>query len=93
MDNIECLCDGHPSLVLGQSVQSLQNRLDFLLTQQFLCEFFYNTWSPGEEFVKGGYLLNRPSLICFVAMARTDNNSTIILTMISVISWVGGILV
>ena len=39
------------------------------------------------------YLLNRPCLICFVARASTESSSIIILTMISVIIGVGGIVV
>ena len=33
MDNTQCLCNSHPCLVLGQSIQSLQRCLNIALPQ------------------------------------------------------------
>jgi hypothetical protein len=39
MNHTQCLCNSYSSLVLRQSIQSLKDRLDFALPQQFFCEF------------------------------------------------------
>jgi hypothetical protein len=45
MDHTQGLCDSHASLVLGQSIQSLEYRLDLAVAQQLLCEFLCGTLS------------------------------------------------
>jgi hypothetical protein len=35
---------GHAGLVLGESVQSLEYRLDLAVSQQLLCELLYDTF-------------------------------------------------
>ena len=92
MDHTQCLRSSHPRLVLGQSIQSVENCLNLALSQQLLRELFCDTLSHGQC-IRARHLLNRPSLICLVARASTESNSTIILTMISVIIGVGGIVV
>ena len=92
MNHTQCLRNSHPRFVLGQSIQSLENCLNFALPQQLLRELFCDTWSHGQG-ILGTHLLNRPCLICLVARASTESNSTNILTMISVIIGVGGIVV
>ena len=92
MDHTQCLCDSHPRLVLGQSVQSLENCLNLALPQQLLRELFCDTLSQ-VRCIRAKHLLNRPCLICLVARASTESNSTIILTIISVIIGVVGIVV
>jgi hypothetical protein len=47
MDYTQGLCDGHPSLVLGQSIQSLEYSLYLALSQQLLREFLCGTLSHG----------------------------------------------
>jgi hypothetical protein len=39
MNDTQCLCNSYPRLVLGQSIQSLENGLDFALSQQLFGEF------------------------------------------------------
>ena len=39
MNHTQCLCNSYASLVLGQSIQSLESGLDLALPQQLLCEF------------------------------------------------------
>jgi hypothetical protein len=80
------------TLVLGQSIQSLEGSLYLVLSPQHLYEFSCNALSMGNIYVMV-YLLNRPCFISFVARARTESNSTITLTMISVIIGVGGLVV
>ena len=92
MDHTQCLRNSHPRLVLGQSIQSVENCLDLCLPQQLLRELFCDTLSHGQC-IRARHLLKRPCLICLVARASTESNSTIILTMIFVIIGVGGIVV
>ena len=92
MYHTQGLCSSHPRLVLGQSIQSVENCLNLALPQQLLRELYCDTLSQGKR-IRAEYLLNRPCLICLVARASTESNSTIILTMISVIIGVGGIVV
>src|ERR1019366_3774186 len=40
VDNLEGLHCGHPSLVLGESIQPLEYRFDVLLPKKFLSKFF-----------------------------------------------------
>ena len=93
MDHTQRLCNSHPSLLLGQSIQSHQHGLDLTFPQQLFRELLYGTLSHRSRTVHLMDLLNRPCLICFVAMASTESNSTMILTIILVITGVGGIVV
>jgi hypothetical protein len=45
MDHTQGLCDGHSSLVLGQSIQPLEYGLYFTVSQQLLRELLYGTLS------------------------------------------------
>jgi hypothetical protein len=94
MDNTQRLCGSHPSLILGQPIQSRQHGLNITLPQQFFGELLYSTLSP-RSCTKHMtvHLLNRPCLICFVVRASTKSSSTIILTIIFVIMGDGGIAV
>ena len=92
MDHTQCLRNSHPRLVLGQSIQSVENCLNLALPQQLLCKLFCDTLNQ-VRCIRAEHLLNRPCLICLVARASTESNSTIILTMISVIIGVVGIVV
>jgi hypothetical protein len=47
MDNLKSMSRGIPSLVLGESVQSLQDRFDILLPEQVLHKFNCVTVSKG----------------------------------------------
>jgi hypothetical protein len=55
MHHAQGLCDSDLSLVLGQSVQSLEYSLDLALSQQFLCELLYGTLS-NERLIYDGVL-------------------------------------
>ena len=48
MDDTQSLYNGHPGLVLGQSIQSLENCLYLALPKQLFGEFFYGTLSDGQ---------------------------------------------
>jgi hypothetical protein len=48
MDDTRGLCSGHPSLLLGQSIQSLENCLYLALPKQLFGEFLYGTLSHGQ---------------------------------------------
>lgn len=48
MYHAQCLGNGHQSLFLGQSVQSLKHSLDIALSQQFLCKLLCRTLSYGS---------------------------------------------
>ena len=63
-----------------------------LSPNSFFANFSVAHWDAVSIYVTA-CLLNRPWLICFVARASTESNSTIILMMISVIIEVGGIVV
>jgi hypothetical protein len=94
MDHTQGLRNNHPSLILGQSIQSLEDPLYLALPQQLLREFYCGTVTLSSgKCIAIAHLLNRPCLICFVARASTESNSAMILTMISVIIGVGGIVV
>jgi hypothetical protein len=41
IDDLECLRCGYPSLLLGESVQPLDYRLNVLLSKKLLNKFFY----------------------------------------------------
>ena len=48
MDHTQGLCNSHPSLVLGQSIQSLQDCLYLALSQQLLRELlcgYVESWA------------------------------------------------
>ena len=92
MNDTQGLCNSHPRLILGQSIQSLENCFDLALAQQLLRKLLCGTLSHGQC-MRAVHLLNRPCLICLVARASTESNSIIILTIISVIIGVGGIVV
>ena len=88
------LCPSHPSLLLRQSIQSLEDGLYLALPQQLLREFLCGAlYSATGSVCIMAYSLNRPCSICFVASASTESSSTIILTMTFVIIGVGGIVV
>jgi hypothetical protein len=59
---------------------------------KFFTNFSVDTLRMGKVYLTE-HSLNRPWLICFVARASTESNSTITLMMISVIIGVGGIVV
>lgn len=40
VNNLECLRRGDPSLILGESIQSLDYRFDVLLSKKLLNKFF-----------------------------------------------------
>jgi hypothetical protein len=48
MHHAQGLYNRHPSLILSQAVQSLEDYLDFALSQQFLCKLLYGTLSDGQ---------------------------------------------
>ena len=48
MYDTQCLCNSHPSLVLGQSIQSLENCLYLALPEQLFGEFFYGILSQSN---------------------------------------------
>jgi hypothetical protein len=84
MDDTQRLCNGRQSFILRQLIQSLEGSLCFVFPPQILHEFLCDTLSINNVYLTA-HLLNRPCLICFVAKASTESNSTIILTMRSVI--------
>ena len=94
MDNLKYLRSGQFRLVLGESAQPLENRLDILLSEQLLdnflcttlCQVVYNTTMNTDS-------LGFPCLTSLVANARMERSSTSILTRISVIATVGVIFV
>ena len=48
MHHAQGLCNSHLCLVLGQSIQSLQNSFNLAIPQQFLGELLYGTLSRGQ---------------------------------------------
>jgi hypothetical protein len=48
MHHAQGLYNRYPSLVLSQAVQSLEDCLDFGLSQMFLCKLLYGTLSDGQ---------------------------------------------
>jgi hypothetical protein len=48
MDHTQRLCDSHLSLILGQSIQSLEYGLYLAVPQQSLCEFLCGTLNHGQ---------------------------------------------
>ena len=92
MHHTQGLCSHRQTLVFRQLIQSLERNLYLVLSPQHLHEFLCNTLSMANVCVIV-HLLNRPSFISFVARAITESNSTITLTMISVIIGVGGMVV
>ena len=51
MDHAQGLCDSHPCLVLGQSIQSLQNRFNLVVPQQLFSKFLYGTFEPWSVYM------------------------------------------
>ena len=49
MDDTQGLCNSHSSLVLGQSIQPLENSLYLALPQQLLRELLCGTLSHGKR--------------------------------------------
>ena len=47
MDDTQGLCNGHPGLFLGQSIQSLEDRLYLAFPQYLPCEFLCDALSNG----------------------------------------------
>jgi hypothetical protein len=87
LENLSC---GSPNLILRESVQPLQDRVDVLCENldKVDCDVLNKIirWQEADS-------LDRPSLSSMVARAIVDNNSTIILTTISPITGEGGICV
>jgi hypothetical protein len=87
MNNLQCLNCGRPSLVLGEPVEPLQDRLNLVLSLLHECDCRAlskaNTSTERDS-------LDRPCLSSFVAKASVESNSTIILNTISCISDVAG---
>ena len=65
MDNLEHLCSGLPSLVLRQSVQSLDHCLHFLLANKLSNGFFF-IHKPGNNSLTDGGLTKFSLLYLFV---------------------------
>jgi len=63
VDDTQCLCNGHPSLILGQSIRSLEDRLYLALPQYFFDELLCGSLSHKHLWVTA-YLLGRPCFIC-----------------------------
>ena len=80
--------------MLGQSIQSLEGSLYFVLPPQELYKFLCDTLSISQVTVTAR-LLNLPCFICLVARASTESNPIIISIMTSVTDTisVGGIVV
>src|SRR6266478_1872978 len=92
MDDTQGLCNSHPSLFPGQSIQSLEDGLYLAFPKQLSCELPCGHIERQVMYVTL-HVLNRPSLICFDARASTESSSTIILTTTSANIGVGGIVV
>jgi hypothetical protein len=92
MNDTQCLGNSRQTFVLGQPIQSFERSLYLVPPQQLLHKFLCDILSMGNVYLTA-HLLNRPCLICFVANASTESNSTIILMMRSIIIGVGGIAV
>ena len=60
MDHTQGLRSSHPSLLLGQSIEPLDDRLDLAVAQQLLRKLFCGTLSR-ERCIHGG-VLTKPSL-------------------------------
>jgi hypothetical protein len=88
--DLKCLCCRRPSLVLGESVQPLENRIDLILSKKLLHKFLCSSLSRVMNTSVMTNSLDRPCLICFVTSARIESSSTIIFTTISVKAGVGG---
>src|SRR5258708_31847693 len=94
MHDTQGLRNSHPSFILSQSIQSLENILYLALPQQHSCEFHGGTLSDGQCTVHvEAHSLSCPCLICFNARARTESSLTIIFITMSVIIGVGGIII
>jgi hypothetical protein len=89
VDNLESLRCRRPSLIKGESVQPLKNRIDLIPSEKLLYEFLCISLRKKNESAKT-YSLGRPWLIYFVASARVERSSTIIFTTIPVMAGVGG---
>src|SRR6267154_3456334 len=81
MDHSKGLCTSRQTLIIGQSIQFLEGSLYLVLPEHQLHVFLCDTLSISSVSVSTR-LLSRPCLICLVARARTESNSTIILMMI-----------
>ena len=92
MDHIQGLRSHRQTLVLRQPIQSCESSEYLVLPPQYLHEFLCHTLSMGNVYL-AVHSLNLPCFISFVVKASTESNSIIILTMISVIIGVGGIVV
>jgi len=90
VDDLQSLTCSSPSLIVGKSIQSLEDSLDFLLSKGLLHKFDCVVLSKVIQSARTDSL-DRPRLSSFVANANVENNSTIILTTISSIAGVGGI--
>jgi hypothetical protein len=92
IDDPESLSCGSPSLVLRESVQPLQGRLDVLFPEKFLhksdCAALSKVSRQGEHTF---HSLDRRCWSSLVTKASVESNSTIILTTISTIEGVRGI--
>jgi hypothetical protein len=59
MDHTQRLCNRYPSLVLCQSIQSLEHHLYLAFPQKFLCELLCDTFSD-RKYTLISNLLSRP---------------------------------
>lgn len=90
-DDIESLSNGHLRLLEGESIKPLEDCFNFVLSQEFLRIFFCDIMIQVRPVDIRRDSLNFPWYISSVVRESTDNNSTIILTMVSVIARVGWI--
>ncbi len=94
VDDLERLRCSYPSFILGEPIQPLEYRLDVFLSKKSFNKFFYVVLeSSNNSVILKTDLLDFPCLICLVTNARVESSSTSILTIVSVIPIVGGILV
>jgi hypothetical protein len=91
-DDLEGLRCSHPSLLLGESIEPLEHRMDIVFSQKLLSKFLCVVLSQAKPKRKKDSL-NLPCLNCLVANERMERSSTSILKTILVIAAVGGILV
>src|SRR6266702_3120486 len=95
VDDLERYRGSRSGLLLRQSVQLFQKRLNVPFSKKLLPEFY---WFPGPTERRTRHrrrmdLLNLPCLTCWVATARVASSSASIFTTISVIAVVDWTLV
>ena len=90
VNDLESLNCGIPNLVLRESVQPLQGRLDVAISEKFLCKFDCVALSM-LLCQRERRSLDLRSWSSFVTKASVESSSTIIFTTISTITGVRGI--